>query len=222
MPIIVLLACVACQQEREHTAPAIYERDSVAMMTSYGVNTLISDSGVIKYRIVSEQWEVNQIKTPSTKQGTTFSSEELFWDEQKHEIWSHRFSHLKTPERELQGNYFKSDERMTKYIVTNTKGSFERADMGFGKPNPKDSLRQAQKKQNQSQDTAKNIKPEPLKLTQNKAGAKKPEPLKFTPNKAGAEKFEPKKFEPKNTGERRFGTNRPVPKKPFVRNNKKK
>ena len=34
--------------------------------------------------------------------------------------------------------------------------------------------------------------------------------------------FEPKKFEPKNTGERRFGTNRPVPKKPFVRNNKKK
>ena len=101
---------------------------------------------------------------------------------------------------------------MTKYIVTNTKGSFERADMGFGKPNPKDSLRQAQKKQNQSQDTAKNIKPEPLKLTQNKAGAKKFEP----------KKFEPKKFEPKNTGERRFETNRPVPKKPFVRNNKKK
>ena len=96
---------------------------------------------------------------------------------------------------------------MTKYIVTNTKGSFERADMGFGKPNPKDSLRQAQKKQNHSQDTAKNIKPEPLK---------------FTPNKAGAKKFEPKKFEQKNTGERRFGTNRPVPKKPFVRNNKKK
>ena len=102
---------------------------------------------------------------------------------------------------------------MTKYIVTNTKGSFERADMGFGKPNPKDSLRQAQKKQNQSQDTAKNIKPEPLKLTQNKAGAKKFEPKKFEPKK-----FEPKKFEPKNTGERRFGTNRPVPKKPFVRN----
>ena len=262
------LLVVACEQPREHTAPAIYERDSVAMMTSYGVNTLISDSGVIKYRIVAERWEVNEARNPSrwifdkgvlltqfdqtfhiqsyiqcdtayyfdkirlwelhgrvrilTKQGTTFSSEELFWDEQKHEIWSHRFSHLKTPERELQGNYFKSDERMTKYIVTNTKGSFERADMGFGKPNPKDSLRQAQKKQNQSQDTAKNIKPEPLKLTQNKAGAKKPEPLKFTPNKAGAEKFEPKKFEPKNTGERRFGTNRPVPKKPFVRNNKKK
>ena len=41
----------SCTEEREHTAPAIHDRDSVAMMTSYGVNTLISDSGVIKYRI---------------------------------------------------------------------------------------------------------------------------------------------------------------------------
>ena len=35
------------------------------MMTSYGVNTLISDSGVIKYRIVAERWDVNIVKNPS-------------------------------------------------------------------------------------------------------------------------------------------------------------
>ena len=35
------------------------------MMVSYGVNTLISDSGVIKYRIISERWEVNTLKNPS-------------------------------------------------------------------------------------------------------------------------------------------------------------
>ena len=46
------LVLAACQDQVEHTAPAIYAKDSVAMMTSYGVNTLISDSGVIKYRIV--------------------------------------------------------------------------------------------------------------------------------------------------------------------------
>ena len=34
-------------------------------LTTYGVNTLISDSGVIKYRIVTEQWEVNENKKPS-------------------------------------------------------------------------------------------------------------------------------------------------------------
>jgi hypothetical protein len=31
----------ACQQEVEHTAPAIHDRDSVPVMTSYGVNALI-------------------------------------------------------------------------------------------------------------------------------------------------------------------------------------
>lgn len=186
-----IIALLACNEEHEHTAPAIRDKDSVPSMVSYGVNTLISDSGVIKYRIVTERWEMNDKRNPSrwifdkgvfltqfdqtlhiqsyiqcdtayyfdknriwelrgrvrilTKQGLRFSSEELYWDEQKHEIWSHKFSHLKTPERELQGNYFKSNENMTKYIVTNTKGSFEKADIGLDKPNPRDSMVNAQK-----------------------------------------------------------------------------
>ena len=55
----------SCEDRKEHIAAAILDRDSVAMMTSYGVNTLISDSGVIKYRIVTERWEVNQARNPS-------------------------------------------------------------------------------------------------------------------------------------------------------------
>lgn len=90
-------------------------------------------------------WELRGRVRILTKQGLRFSSEELYWDEQKHEIWSHKFSHLKTPERELQGNYFKSNENMTKYIVTNTKGSFEKADIGLDKPNPHDSMVNARK-----------------------------------------------------------------------------
>ena len=41
----------SCEETVEHTAPAINDRDSVSVMTSYGVNTLISDSGVMKYRM---------------------------------------------------------------------------------------------------------------------------------------------------------------------------
>ena len=59
------LLVVACEQPKEHTAPAIHDRDSVSMMTTYGVNTLVSDSGVIKYRIVTERWDVNTIKQPT-------------------------------------------------------------------------------------------------------------------------------------------------------------
>ena len=63
--VIAVGAFSACSQEKEHLAPAINPRDSVANMVTYGVNTLISDSGVIKYRIVTEKWEVNQNRNPS-------------------------------------------------------------------------------------------------------------------------------------------------------------
>lgn len=173
--ILAIALLVACAEEKEHIAPAINPRDSVAVMVSYGVNTLISDSGVIKYRIVAEQWEVNQQRQPSrwifekglllenfdlamhvlsfiqcdtayyydverlwelhgrvrilTKNGLRFSSEELFWDENRHEIYSNKFSHLITPDKELQGNRFRSDEKMTKYSVRNTKGYFDRKEI---------------------------------------------------------------------------------------------
>lgn len=176
--VIVSWVLAACQNPVEHTAPAIHDRDSVAMMTSYGVNTLISDSGVIKYRIVTERWEVNTNRVPSrwifdkgmlleqfdekfhinsyiqcdtayyfdqervwklygrvrilTKDGLRFTSEQLTWDENKHELSSYVFSKLVTPERTLQGSYFWSDERMTRYFVSNSKGSFEKDDFGGG------------------------------------------------------------------------------------------
>jgi len=58
-------AILSCTEPVEHTAPAIHDRDSVSVMTSYGVNTLISDSGVIKYKIVTERWDVNTVRRPS-------------------------------------------------------------------------------------------------------------------------------------------------------------
>lgn len=170
-----MLFLLSCTEEKEHTAAAINPRDSVSMMTSYGVNTLISDSGVMKYRVIAEKWEVNTVRNPSrwifvdglfleqyddkfhtaayiqcdtayyfdqlrkwelrgrvsvkTADGLRFSSEELFWDQVNHELYSNKFSHLVTPDRELQGSYFRSDERMTHYFVSNTKGSFVKGDM---------------------------------------------------------------------------------------------
>lgn len=165
----------SCEEQKIHTAPAINERDSASMMTSYGINTLISDSGVIKYKIVTERWDVNTIKQPTrwtfekgifleqfdeqfhvegyinadtawyydqlklwelrgrvhirNVNGLVFDSEELFWDGIRHEFYSHKFSKVVTPERTLQGTYFRSDEHMTHYQVTNSVGSFQAEDM---------------------------------------------------------------------------------------------
>lgn len=165
----------SCEGQKEHTAPAVHDRDSASMMISYGVNTLISDSGVIKYRIVTERWEVNAVRNPSrwifekglffeqfdekfhvqsyiqcdtayyydqkklwelrsrvsilTKDGLRFTSQQLFWDQASHELYSNVPSRLVTPDRTLEGTYFRSDERMTRYFVSNSRGSFEKTDI---------------------------------------------------------------------------------------------
>lgn len=175
---IAALLCIAlfvsCYEQKEHEAPAVHDRDSVAVMTSYGVNTLISDSGVIKYRLVSERWDVNNALDPSrwifekgiffeqfdekfqvqshiqcdtayyydkkklwelrgrvrvkNKEGLIYIGERLFWDSDHHELYSNVRSTLITPERELRGNAFRSDERMRWYSVTNGSGSFIKED----------------------------------------------------------------------------------------------
>ncbi len=46
----------ACQRKHEHLAPAINEQDSLPFLTAHGISNLISDSGVISYKIVAEDW----------------------------------------------------------------------------------------------------------------------------------------------------------------------
>ena len=169
--VLPLSLFLSCSKANEHTAPAIHDRDSVSMMVSYGVNSLVSDSGVIKYRIVSECWDVNTVRDPSrwtflkgifveqfdenfhvqlyvqadtawyydkkklwelrgrvsvrNVEGLIFRSEELFWDGMVHELYSYKPSIVITPERVLSGTYFRSDERMTRYTISNSEGSFE-------------------------------------------------------------------------------------------------
>ena len=94
-------------------------------------------------------WELRSRVRILTKDGLRFASEQLFWDEGKHELYSNVFSKLITPDRTLQGSYFRSDEQMTKYFISNTKGSFakddfEGGDNGANDANMTDSARRAQ------------------------------------------------------------------------------
>jgi hypothetical protein len=61
--------------------------------------------------------------------GLIYTSEELYWDGISHELYSNVFSKVVTPERQMEGSYFRSDEQMRHYLVSNSKGSFEREDM---------------------------------------------------------------------------------------------
>ncbi len=211
-PIVILLSLVllgSCEEQKEHTAAAILDRDSVSMMTSYGVNTLISDSGVIKYKIVAERWDVNTVKQPTrwtfekgifleqfdekfhvegyinadtawyydqlklwelrgrvhirNVNGLVFDSEELFWDGVKHEFYSYKFSKVVTPERTMQGTYFRSDEHMVRYEVFNSVGSFQSEDLEGDKQQPEGS---------QQADTTQAMPPQRPAATRHKATQK--------------------------------------------------
>lgn len=53
----------SCQSDDDRHNPIIENRDSLPILKSYGVSTLISDSGVIRYKIISEEWLIYD-KTP--------------------------------------------------------------------------------------------------------------------------------------------------------------
>lgn len=177
--LLFVLTLFSCEEEHEHTAPAVNPRDSVPTMVTYGVNTLISDSGIIRYRLVAERWEVNEVRNPSrwifdkgvlltqfdqkmnikgyiqcdsavyfdklrlwrlhghvrilNPNGLTFQSDQLYWDEQNHKFWSYSYSHMKMPDKEIDGNWFESNEEMTKYEIKQTHGKFDKNESNFGK-----------------------------------------------------------------------------------------
>lgn len=171
--LLTLLALTACGGSERANAPSVRPEDSLAFMQSRGVSTLISDSGVLRYKIVAETWDIHDNTQPATWkfmngmlltrfderrhvdlyvqadtaylhqqylwelrgrvhikniQGTRFRTEELFWDMQRHEIWSNRFMRITTPTRELQGTTFRSNEQMTDYLITNSAGAFPAED----------------------------------------------------------------------------------------------
>ena len=154
----------------EKFVDAINDQDTIPALTSYGVSTLISDSGVIRYKMVTEQWDIYTETNPSkwvflkglylekfdenlhvdasiqadtayyfdklrlwelrgrvfvrNQQGTTFKTEELFWDQGKREIYSHKYMKVVSPDKSLEGTEFKSNEMMTEYTVMNSAGHF--------------------------------------------------------------------------------------------------
>lgn len=174
--ILSLSHCVivSCNSEQEHMAAAIGENDSTAFMRSRGISTLISDSGVLRYKLVAEEWDIYTHTNPPSWhfmkgmlmerfdesfhvdlhvqadtaylheqrlwelrgrvvirniEGTLFRTEELFWDMNQHQMWSNKYMRIKTTDQELEGTDFRSNEQMTDYYVSNSKGAFPVSDV---------------------------------------------------------------------------------------------
>lgn len=61
--IVVPLFVISCS-DKQISGIAIDNRDSLAVMSTYGVSTVISDSGRISYKIDTEEWLIFDKRTP--------------------------------------------------------------------------------------------------------------------------------------------------------------
>lgn len=56
--VLLVVIIVACRREVRLHADAIVDRKAVAVLDATDVNTIISDSGVVRYRIKAKSWKV--------------------------------------------------------------------------------------------------------------------------------------------------------------------
>lgn len=61
----MLFLSVSCSGGKEPVTDAITNRDSVPVMVTRDVSTYISDSGVVRYKIITDEWRVYDRLAPS-------------------------------------------------------------------------------------------------------------------------------------------------------------
>ncbi len=167
--IVLPLFVISCDGEQA-TYSAIENRDSLAVMSTYGVNTVISDSGRISYRIEAEEWLIfdrrkppfwafekgvylekfdDSLRVEATIECDTayyyseqklwkligdvdirnpnderFSTEIMYWDQEKEEIYSDAYIKIEQKDQTTEGIGFSSNQNMTRWEIKNTKGIY--------------------------------------------------------------------------------------------------
>ena len=168
---IIIPIISGCRKEKiEDVVETVLDPDSIPTMVTHNVTTLISDSGMTKYKITSKLWIVyDEAKTPVWKFPTglylekldnqfkpeahiecdsaiyfkrdklwrldgnvrisnikkeVILTEQLFWSQSLHKVYSDSFKKKKKSDRIIEGYGFTSNERMTVYQINKPSGIF--------------------------------------------------------------------------------------------------
>lgn len=60
----MLAVPLSCTNDTPPMGNTVTGRDSLPVMTTYGVSKLITDSGVVRYKIITEEWRIYDKTTP--------------------------------------------------------------------------------------------------------------------------------------------------------------
>ena len=108
----------------------VLERQAMPMMTTDSVSTLISDSGITRYRIVAAEWLVYDKTEPPYQEFPSgvyleqFDTPELIWEQKEHRVWSDSVIHITRETSIIHGIGFESNEEMSKYTILHPTGVF--------------------------------------------------------------------------------------------------
>lgn len=64
MMIVVLVFHASCSGKSKNGTIVTEHRDSLAVMSTYNVNTIISDSGRISYKVEADEWKIYDRRKP--------------------------------------------------------------------------------------------------------------------------------------------------------------
>lgn len=178
LPAAVLTAAAAlssvvttsCKDDAGIDTAKVDTSVAIPTMLTRDVETLISDSGVTRYRIVTPIWYVydevdepywrfpeglnlekydNFFRTEATVRADSaiyhkrkqtwqldghvsisnvmnekFLTQQLFWDQRTHKLYSDSFIHIERTDRVLEGYGFESNEQLTRYSIKKVSGIF--------------------------------------------------------------------------------------------------
>lgn len=173
LPMTMLTAMVimsACREKTKLNVVSGIDPDTMPTMTTVNISTLISDSGIIQYKIVAPIWKVydegadpywifpkgiflqkydrrlHVIATVAAdsakyfknkrlwrldgnvevrkKPKDLFLTQQVFWDQERRQVYSDSFIHIQNETHVLEGHGFRSNEDFTVYNVVHPMGIF--------------------------------------------------------------------------------------------------
>ena len=77
-------------------------------------------------------WELNGNVRILNVQNEKFLTNQIFWDQRNHKVYSDSFIHIERSDRIIEGYGFESNEKMTTYTVTRPSGIFPVSDFRGG------------------------------------------------------------------------------------------
>ncbi len=87
------------------------------------VSTLTGKSGIVLDS--TKDIEIYDSVVVVNKEGSVLKTDKLFWNNKEQRVYSDQFVHIKTPNEEIQGVGFESDQNLTNYKIYKVTGTFD-------------------------------------------------------------------------------------------------